>query len=493
MNPSSKVYETQLYEIWEKQIYTKALRTVAGEDVQVLDVGVRNDDNGGPDYRNARIRIGNLTFVGDIEIDPDYTDWKLHGHNIDGKYNKVILHASLNNKNKHPYVYSRDGRKIPTICMIEFLPKDIVEKLSQKPNENHVDGKHGLKCYQLNEIVSKEEKEKFLSHLGMQRFNKKCKKIYSRLKELKFISEFKIKEPVISYELSAKFHERDFSHSDFNIKEIWQQLLYELIFEALGYSKNKTIMMELAKHAKIDYLMKIEKDGVLVNKYEAVLFNIAGLAPKIQTVKDKESIEYLEKLNLLWNAFSHLYDGEYLSETQWHFFRLRPQNFPTIRIAAGARILNEIINNNLIGTLSKKINEIRNPNVLINSLRSLFIVKSEGYWHSHYIFDRKAKNDIKYFVGAARADEIIVNVILPFFSVYYEIFGNNALSKKVLKIYDLFNQRSDNNLIIEVASSLGLKEDAKRTVISQGMIELFRGYCSKNKCLECDIGKVVFN
>ncbi|MFA3782926.1 DUF2851 family protein [Melioribacteraceae bacterium 4301-Me] len=493
MHPSIKLYEKQLYEIWENQSYTKSLHTVSGEEVHVLDVGVRNEDISGPDYRNARIRIGNLTFVGDIEIDRDYADWKVHGHNIDAKYTKVILHATLSNKNKHPYVYSRDGRKIPTVCMAEFLPEDVVEKILASTKENSNKNSQELKCQHINEIISKEEKEKFLSKLGMERFNKKCKRIYNRLKELTFIHELKIKEPVISYELTPKFYQRNFNHNDFTNKEIWQQLLYELIFEALGYSKNKSVMMQLAQHTKIDYLTKIEQDGLLTDKYEAILFKISGMIPKTDTLKDEESIQYVEKLNLLWNSFSHFYDGVYLLETQWHFFRLRPQNFPTIRIAAGAKILNEIINNNLVASLARKIEEIRNPKVLINSLRSMFILKSAGYWRNHYIFGRKTNAEIKYLVGASRADEIIINVIFPYFAIYFEIFGNAQATKKIFKLYDLYIQNSDNNLVLEMGQSLKLQDDTKRTIISQGMIELFRNYCSKNKCLECDIGKIVFN
>ncbi len=186
-------------------------------------------------------------------------------------------------------------------------------------------------------------------------------------------------------------------------------------------------------------------------------------------------------------------DGKKLSETECHIFRLRPQNFPTVRIAGGARILKELLHNNLIGIMSKKISEIHNLTVLINSLRSLFVIKSDGYWRDHYVFDQTASGEIKYFVGASRADEIVVNVIIPFYSVYFEIFGNGILSKKISSLYSIYEQRSENQIITEVAEALNLTDQVRRTVMSQGMIELFRNNCSKNKCLECEIGKVVFN
>jgi hypothetical protein len=172
---------------------------------------------------------------------------------------------------------------------------------------------------------------------------------------------------------------------------------------------------------------------------------------------------------------------------------MRPQNFPTVRIAGGARILSELLQNNMISLLAKKITEIHNLSVLNNSLRSVFIIRSDGFWRNHYIFDQTAHSEIKYFVGAGRADEIIVNVVLPFFSVYFEVFGNPELSKKILKLYNIYQQHSENQIINEVAQALDLTEQANRTVYAQGLIELFRNFCSKNKCLECEIGKTVFN
>jgi hypothetical protein len=187
-----------------------------------------------------------------------------------------------------------------------------------------------------------------------------------------------------------------------------------------------------------------------------------------------------------------MYDGNLMEETEWHFFRLRPQNFPTVRIAGGAKILYDILQGELIKLMIRKIREIHNLTVLMNSLRSMFVVRGDGYWRDHYVFDEPSNAEIKYFVGASRSDEIVVNVIIPFFAVYFDVFGNKNLSKKVFKMYTLFEQKAENQIITDVASSLNLVESTKKTIIAQGMIELFRNFCSRNKCLECKIGKSVF-
>jgi hypothetical protein len=172
---------------------------------------------------------------------------------------------------------------------------------------------------------------------------------------------------------------------------------------------------------------------------------------------------------------------------------MRPQNFPTVRIAGGARLLAGLIHKNLIPAVAKKITEIHNFEVLAKSLRSTFIIKAEGFWKRHYILDQTSNSDIKYFVGISRADEIVVNVVLPFYAVYFDMFGKKEAVKKIMKFYNAYEERSDNQLTMEVAQALNMDGKVHRTVLTQGMIELFRSYCSRSQCLECEMGRAVFN
>ncbi|MGK9367780.1 DUF2851 family protein [Melioribacter sp. Ez-97] len=492
MGSESKFHEGFLYEVWQKLDHNTILETINGEEIAVLDCGALNHDSAGPDFKNARIRIGNLTYVGDIEIDYDYSDWKLHGHNIDNKYNSVILHVTFENKNNHGYVYTRSGRKIPSITIASLINSDEIKKIKETHPEEKNDISGILKCSAVAENAPVELRNSHLYKLGIERFNKKCNKIYERLKEIQFLKDAGIKEPVVSYDLTEEFQKREFHHKDFHSKEVWMQLLYELLFEALGYSKNKNPMTSLARKADIEFLKKIEKDGVILQKFESALLHISGLADSLQKEPDIDTKEYLEKSELYWNSIKPFYDGDYLESAQWQFFRIRPQNFPTVRIAGGARILYQLLHNDLIGVITKKIKEIRNLGVLVNSVRSLFVIKSDGYWKSHYVLGERASTDIKYFVGASRADEIMINVILPYFAVYFKIYGHEQLTDKIVKTYGVYEQRAENQIIHNVADALGVQNKVKKTVYAQGMIDLFRNYCSKNKCLECEIGKVVF-
>ncbi len=493
MKKAPEQIEKQLQEIWKTHKFNEANDSQNGEEVIILDAGIQNIEEAGPDFKNARIRIGNLTFVGDIELDVNYSDWKVHGHNIDSHYNKVILHTCLKNKFGQSYVYTKDGRKIPSIPLSDLIPNSKLKNLEENvDHENSFSGCQ-LKCSQLSDHVETYYKKKFVSELGIERFNKKCERVYDRLKELAYIHELNVKEPVTKYELPPDFHTRVFSAEELKKRDIWEQLIYELIFEALGFSKNKAIMISLAQAADIRFMKMLGNDEELLCRIESALFNISGLLPDTAKLPADETSDYTKRLAKNWEILSRIYDGVTFDETKWHFFKLRPQNFPTIRIAGGSRILISIMYGHLVETMIKKIDEIRNLNVLSNSLRSLFVIKSEGFWQHHYVFDQPAKVEIKYFVGASRADEIVINVVLPFFAVYFDVFGKDTLSKKILQLYNNFRQNSENKIVRDVAECLTMQGFLKKTVYQQGMIELFRNYCSRGKCLECEIGKIVFN
>ncbi len=492
MTGFEKIKEESLYNVWLNKEFKNPLKTNSYDEIEVLNPGEQNTDSSGPDFTNAKIRIGNVVYVGDVEIDGDITDWKTHGHNINSRYNKVVLHLALTNKYNHAYVYNREGRKIPSVTLRKNISSELLQQLNFH-NREEKQHNHRLKCDGAGADIEFQTAENFVKKLGAERFKKKANRIFARLKELSFLKSMNIKEPIIKYELTPEFQNKQFSADDFKGRNIWQQTLYEFIFEALGYSQNKEIMKKLAQAANVEFLSRLGKGKEFVEQAEAALFNIAGLTPDVRTLPASETSEYTKQLAKDWLDIRELYDGERFDETDWQFFRLRPQNFPTIRIAGGVRLLDELLNKKLISVIIKKITEIRKPEVLINSLRTVFIVKSNGYWRSHYIFDKECDNYINYFIGSSRADEILINVIFPFFTLYFDVFGKTYLSKKLLETYSIFKQKSDNRIERTVAESLRLTEIAKQTIYAQGMIELYRSYCTKERCLECEIGKTVFN
>lgn len=492
MGKELKFPEKFLYEIWKERNFNNELSTTKGDKIKIIDCGSQNSDLAGPDFKSARIKIGNVTYQGDIEIDSFYSDWKAHGHYLNKKYNKVILHFYFTTDGNKPFVYTQEGRKIPSISMGKFLNKDLKTTIQKAIVSERQNRTFKMPCSEINNLVSEETKLSFLYELGLERFKKKRNKMLRRLKEIIYLDEMQLKEPVIRYDLDERFYNREFTQNDFNDRKIWQQLFYENIFEALGYSKNKEMMRKLSEAVDINFLKKLNEKEDTVFYIESALFHVSGLMPDIYNLPDEEFSEYTKELAKCWNEIKGLYDGKTFNSANWHFFKLRPQNFPTIRISGGARLLNKILNENLIGKIIRKVQKIRDFKYLNGALRSFIITKGDGFWKNHYVFDQASEFEIKYFVGISRADDIIVNIILPILSIYFEIFGQKDISKKIVKFYSEHTQNSENYLVKEVSSTLHIDDAWKRSVLHQGMINLYRNYCTKNRCLECKIGMEVF-
>ena len=487
-----KILEKFLYEIWKKQDFVKGLETVEGLPVKIIDSGTENKETGGPDFKHARIQIGNLTFSGDIEIDGVHSDWKAHGHHLNKKYNSVILHVVFNNSRKDSFVYTQDGRKVQSFSIEPFLENKLREKIHDAIITERSGRINKMPCAEMNSGITDKEKLDFIYQLGVGRFKQKCEKVLVRLKELVYLKEINLKEPVVHYEPDENFYKREFTAKDFSDTALWEQMIYESMFEALGFSKNKDIMHRLAASIDINSLKSFGKDENFLQIMESIFFNISGLLPPVDKIPDEETSQYVRRLVELWTKSKTNFDGRIFHQTQWNFAKLRPYNFPQVRIAGGVRLLCQIIRGKLVQSIIKDFENCKSYKQIISSLRSHLIVKGDGFWHNHYTFDQRSAIKINYFVGVSRADEIIINVILPVFSVYFELFNRKELSSKVFRVYLNYYQQSENGLVFEISDTLHLKDAWKRSVLYQGMIDLFRNYCSKDNCMECSIGKKVF-
>jgi hypothetical protein len=399
----------------------------------------------------------------------------------------------MKNDTNVPYVFTEEGRKVQSITLDYCLKSDLKSSVQAAIESDRKNRINKMPCDEINELVTEQEKLNYLYELGLARFRKKSEKILERLKEIIYLYDMQTDNNFVQYELDEKFYQKEFTAHDFAKAEAWQQLMYELIFEALGFSKNKEIMQRVAQSVQVFYLKQFITKHDFSDYAEAALFNIGGLIPENIEAPDEATSEYLKKINVTWNEIKDGYSGKTFNSAQWHFFKLRPQNFPTIRLKGGVTILQRMLKENLIGKVLTLFESKIGLNKLTNELRSLLVVKGEGFWSNHYVFDQPANQEIKYFIGVSRADEILVNVVLPVISVYFEVYNKKEASEKVVKLFLNYLQKSENNLVCEVSSTLCLKNAWQRSVLYQGMIELFRNYCSREKCMECNIGKKVFS
>jgi hypothetical protein len=486
------ISEKIIYEIWKEGKFKKELTVDDSQKIEIIDPGAHNKDSAGPDFLNARIKFGNITYLGDVEIDTWHSDWKTHGHFLDKRYNKVILHITISRDKQQPYVFSKDGRKVYSICLFDFIDENIQTALIDAVKMEKQNRKFEMPCRGRNDAVHKKEKLDFLFELGIERFNRKSKRLLDRLKEMIYLKQMHIREPILKYDFGEDYYNKKYAASDFSDVHIWEQLVYEMIFEALGYSRNKEIMMKLAKAVNIPFLNSFRNDNNFELITESALFNISGMIPQKTKYYEEATTEYLRQLSEAWNSIREKYDGIIFKKEDWNFFKSRPQNFPTIRLRGGGIIISHFLANDVLKTLINYFNEDRSVKEANIVLRNYLITDAKGYWANHYNFDKISPEKLNYFIGVSRADEIIVNVLFPILNLYFDIFEKKEQARKVKQLYIHYTQYGSNKVVEQVESTLGLTNASRRSINYQAMIELFRNYCVKERCLECKIGQKVF-
>lgn len=487
------VNEKLIYEIWKEGKFKKELVASDSQTLEIIDKGTHNKDAAGPDFLNARIKFGNITYLGDIEIDTWHSDWKSHGHYFDKKYNKVILHLVISKDKHQPFVYSKDGRKINSLCLLDFVEENIYALLTDAVKSEKENRKFVMPCYGRNESVHKRDKLEFLAELGIERLKRKSKKVLDRMKEMIYLKEMNIREPILKYDFGEDYFTKKYSPSEFSDINIWEQIIYEMIFEALGYARNKEIMAKLAKAVNISFLNNFRKEEDFKLRAESALFFVSGIVPQKTKYQEEATTEYIRLITETWNSIKHYYDGGYFQKENWNFFRSRPQNFPTTRLTGGAHLIVHFLTTDVFKSLAKYFNEdraVKEANVV---LRNYIITEANGFWADHYNFDKSSKERLNYFIGVSRADEIIINVLIPVLIVYYEIFELKDNASRVKQLYLNYTQHGSNMVVEQVESTLDIGKASRRSVYYQAMIELFRNFCVKDRCLECKIGQKIFD
>lgn len=462
MKPRLNISESFICKIWENPEYYSGLQTTEGNDIRIIDYGARNYDSG-PDYKNAKIQIDEKTLNGDIEIHRDFKNWEEHNHQKDRRYNSVVLHVVLWDSKERKSPKLRIKRDLPTVILSNFLKKsihDIWQEIINKPSEKLV-----LPCSNINDEVETSTISRWMEELSFERLQLRSNRIITRILEHHKITGLPVKKKIL-----------------------WEQVLYEFIFEALGFSKNKVQMMKLASSADVFSTKRNLKNAAAL-QLQAILFGSSGLLFDVRT-KDF----YIDEIKSLWKQFEPKTQKTGLSRADWNFFRQRPGNFPTKRIAYGSQILHKILNQNLL----KQIVEIfRSASFNIRecskSIIHLFEAANDEYWETYYDFGKKSKNKSG-LIGKQRLDDIVMNVIIPFMYVYGCEFDDKLIKQNSLRLYNELKTTADNSVISiiqnQVIKNRGVKIET--LALEQGAIQLYNFYCMQERCSKCEIGKRVF-
>lgn len=494
------IHERFLRHIWSKQyLTTSALRTSDGKPLRVLSVGTLNLE-GGPDFTGARVKIGATAYVGDVEIHRTAAEWFEHLHQEDPRYNKVILHVVLEGDALNDSTYVESGRKVPLLLLEPFLSESIHTIWQKSILDERARKGQTIKCFRKNGAVDAERIRHWLKKLSVERLELKLRRFEERLQQLAHEELLAAREPsghystlpVQGYPEELSPPQRELTQRDYANKELWEQLLYEGIMEGLGYSKNREPFVRLAKSVT---LRRVTQLGIGTDeiRLQALLFGAAGLLPKPGSLKQKDSKEYAKQLNLIWKEIQPSFRSALLHAGDWQFFPTRPLNFPTLRLAGAAPLIRRILAEDMFRSIIQQLKSFASNPKGTPSLASLFQVSLPEFWQHHYRFDESTSRPTR-ALGQGRINELVINTVLPIALLYARIFREKEVREGALRLYDHMPSPGENSVTRLMDRQLLRGRVAlEQAGDQQGVIQLFKYYCTEERCLECDIGRVVFD
>lgn len=415
--------EEFLHHIWKFRLFNQlGLQTTTGEKIEILKVGNHNFD-AGPDFFNAQVRIGNTLWAGNVEIHTHASDWKKHSHQHDKSYDNILLHVVFNADEQ---IYRASGEKIPTVELNEKIEKKIIQNyLNLKSNNNPIP------CEKQIGRVPPLIINNTLDKLILERLERKSTSISDNLK---------------------------INHNN------WKETFYQYLARNFGFKTNAEPFELLAKSLPSNYLSKHKNSLIQI---EAMLFGQSGLLD--QHFEDK----YLQSLQNEYVFLKQKLNLQSVDAHLWKFLRLRPVNFPTIRIAQFAKLIYTSTH------LFSQIIETEN----LEKLKILMNVSVSEYWQTHYVFDKISPVAQKQ-LGNESVNNIIINTVVPFLFVYGKQKDEIKYIERGLKFLE--QTTGENNSIIKKWNSLKLP--VKTAYSTQALLQLKNEYCNHKKCLSCNIG-----
>lgn len=415
--------ERMLQYVWKHRLYTEPdLTTTDGVPVFVIDPGIPNDD-AGPDFFNAKIRIDGTVWVGNVEIHERASDWMAHGHNQDKAYDSVILHVVRHNDKP---VY-RTNHEVIQQAVLKVPPKieDNIGWLLSRDNP--------VLCAECIHHISPLHLSDWMTALLMERLERKTEDIFVRLEQ--------------------------------NSKD-WNEVFYITLMRNFGFGTNSDALELLAKSLPYKCILKHRDNSLQV---EALLFGQAGLLEMEELTADP----YLQSLRREYEFLKKKYQLRPVEGFLFKKLRIRPVNFPHIRLAQAAAVW---MNHDL---LFSKVLATENT----DDLKTLFNVTPSGYWTTHYNF-RSVSSVREKSVGKSASDIILINTVVPVLFAYGKYKNLPEYCERALRFMEEI--LPERNRIVTVFNEAGIP--VKNAGDTQALIQLRREYCDKKKCLYCRIG-----
>ena len=416
--------EKLLHYVWKHKIFPlEMLRTASGQPVEVIDPGLPTM-NAGPDFFNAKLKIEGTLWVGNVEIHMQASDWFRHGHDRDKSYDTVILHVVGVSDCE---VYRTNGELIPQI----LLP--CPETIRQRYNELKQTDIYPP-CYSIFGILPQLTVHSWLSALQVERFEQKARIISKRLEQ-------------------------------FN--QHWEDVFFITLARNFGFGLNGDAFESWANHIPF---RSVDKHRDNLFQVEAFFLGQAGLLEEETDDRDM----YHQKLQKEFRYLQHKFDlPTPMSVDQWRFLRLRPGNFPHVRLAQLAYLYHKE------QALFSRIMEAET----LDAVKKILAGGTSLYWEEHFNFRKTSSRRTKR-VGENALNLIVINTVIPFLYAYGLHKADEMLCERATCFLEAL--KAENNYVTRLWSGAGLP--VYTAADSQALLQLQKEYCEKKDCLRCRFG-----
>ncbi len=417
--------EDFLLYIWQYYVRLQVkYSTEEGSVFVVLDKGIPNTD-AGADISQVRIQMDGVEWSGNVELHTKSSHWQRHKHNEDAAYNNVLLHFVAE---KDSEAYTKNNRQLPTFIFPEL------QKYYEIYQRTFAE-KEFVYCEKYFEEVADFTKTMWLQRLVVERLEEKTQMVFRLLGQ---------------------------NNND------WEETTYQLLVRYLGQRLNGDAFEQLARKVPLQIVVKHRNS---VEQLEALLFGQAGF------LEEEKADQYYQKLQTEYRFLQAKYDLQPMEVLQWKFLRLRPANFPTLRIAQLAALLR-----NSHGIFSQILEQEK-----LTELMKIFSVEASDYWKKHYIFGEITKEKKARRIGKSLQNVLLINVVVPLLFAYSQYVGDEKWQEKALRI--LQELRAEKNHIVAGFERLGMQ--VQTAYSSQALYQLKQKYCNFRHCERCAIGHTI--
>ena len=426
------VMEQLLHYVWQYRLWPPGrLFTSDGQEVEIIDPGLHNT-NAGPDFFNAKVRIGGTMWVGNVELHLRSSDWQRHGHDADASYDNVVLHVA---EDIDSDVVTASGRRLPQLQL--RIPDNIRQRNAE---------------------------------LTLTQDYPRCWRIIGSLSPLK-----------VHAWMSALLFERLSSRSEACLKRLrlcdgdWERAAFMTLARNFGFGLNGDAFETWARHLPLHAAAKHRDD---LFQIEALFLGSAGLleeeAMPATAAVAASADEYLSRLRKEWKYLSHKFQLDPpMSPSLWRYLRLRPQNFPHLRLSQLAQLYCR-----QTASLSALMEATTRQ-----QMHDALDTEPSPYWREHYLFGLTAKASRKRLSAASR-DLIIINTICPLLYARGTMLNDEHLQERAAALLE--ELKPERNFITRQWHACGI--DVATAADSQALIQLKRAYCDRHDCLRCRFG-----